>query len=377
MSSTNDSQQYMNEYIKREDDYLSADEDSDHRQSSSNYMLREQDRFLPICNIIKIMKIPVPENGKIAKDARECIQECVSEFISFITSEAIERSMSENRKTVNGDDLLYAFSNLGFDNYVEPLSLYLHKYREATKCDRNLLSEGSMLQDDSSSDIRYSGASSTQNSSNYNSNNNTPTTTTTISTALNDSNNKNVSNEFIEFNNAKDEPCNKPPLRTYANKNNNSSNQANIITVTTSHTPAIISATASTTTGLTSPSFVDQHESLRTFRKTGNGTFCPTSDINIEEQQHQQQHSNHQILNAAVVTTQANDLTAGILNTDHMIIFNTEELMQQVSQQQQQLQQHHQQQLQQQQQQQQQQALNNEQQPQQATAQIFHAQHWP
>ena len=96
-------------------------------------MLREQDRFLPICNIIKIMKIPVPENGKIAKDARECIQECVSEFISFITSEAIERSMSENRKTVNGDDLLYAFSNLGFDNYVEPLSLYLHKYREVRR----------------------------------------------------------------------------------------------------------------------------------------------------------------------------------------------------------------------------------------------------
>lgn len=97
-------------------------------------MLREQDRFLPICNIIKIMKVPVPQNGKIAKDARECIQECVSEFISFISSEAIERSVAENRKTVNGDDLLVAFSNLGFDNYVEPLSIYLQKYREVRWC---------------------------------------------------------------------------------------------------------------------------------------------------------------------------------------------------------------------------------------------------
>lgn len=96
-------------------------------------MLREQDRFLPICNIIKIMKVPVPQNGKIAKDARECIQECVSEFISFISSEAIERSVAENRKTVNGDDLLVAFSNLGFDNYVEPLSIYLQKYREVSE----------------------------------------------------------------------------------------------------------------------------------------------------------------------------------------------------------------------------------------------------
>ncbi|XP_061390749.1 uncharacterized protein LOC133326090 [Musca vetustissima] len=159
MSSTNDSQQYEyikreDEFIKREDEEMSADEDSDNRQNPNNYMLREQDRFLPICNIIKIMKIPVPENGKIAKDARECIQECVSEFISFITSEAIERSMSENRKTVNGDDLLYAFATLGFDNYVEPLGVYLHKFREATKCDRNLLSENTMMQDDSSSDIR-------------------------------------------------------------------------------------------------------------------------------------------------------------------------------------------------------------------------------
>lgn len=102
-------------------------------------MLREQDRFLPICNIIKIMKMTIPDNGKIAKDARECLQECVSEFISFITSEAIDKSYSENRKTVNGDDLLYAFIALGFDNYVPPLQAYLRKFRESTKCDRNIV----------------------------------------------------------------------------------------------------------------------------------------------------------------------------------------------------------------------------------------------
>lgn len=67
---------------------------------------------------------------QIAKDARECIQECVSEFISFITSEASERCHHEKRKTINGEDILYAMCALGFDNYVEPLTLYLHKYRE-------------------------------------------------------------------------------------------------------------------------------------------------------------------------------------------------------------------------------------------------------
>lgn len=58
------------------------------------------------------------------------MQECVSEFISFITSEASDRCFQEKRKTINGEDILYAMSNLGFDNYVEPLKLYLQKYRE-------------------------------------------------------------------------------------------------------------------------------------------------------------------------------------------------------------------------------------------------------
>lgn len=92
--------------------------------------LREQDRFLPIANITKIMKKGIPANGKIAKDARECVQECVSEFISFITSEASERCHLEKRKTINGEDILCAMYTLGFDNYVDPLKEYLTKYRE-------------------------------------------------------------------------------------------------------------------------------------------------------------------------------------------------------------------------------------------------------
>lgn len=49
--------------------------------------VREQDRFLPIANINRIMKKGLPTNAKIAKEAKETVQECVSEFISFITSE--------------------------------------------------------------------------------------------------------------------------------------------------------------------------------------------------------------------------------------------------------------------------------------------------
>eukprot|EP00527_Entomoneis_sp_CCMP2396_P006049 CAMPEP_0198144220 /NCGR_PEP_ID=MMETSP1443-20131203/14218_1 /TAXON_ID=186043 /ORGANISM="Entomoneis sp., Strain CCMP2396" /LENGTH=178 /DNA_ID=CAMNT_0043807577 /DNA_START=92 /DNA_END=625 /DNA_ORIENTATION=- len=95
--------------------------------------IREQDRYLPIANIARIMKNSLPENAKIAKDSKETVQECVSEFISFITSEASDRCSKEKRKTINGDDLLFALSTLGFDRYVEPLKLYLLKYRESVR----------------------------------------------------------------------------------------------------------------------------------------------------------------------------------------------------------------------------------------------------
>mmetsp|Transcript_3649 Transcript_3649/g.6218 ORF Transcript_3649/g.6218 Transcript_3649/m.6218 type:complete len:137 (+) Transcript_3649:435-845(+) len=106
-----------------------AEEDyGDDEKEAGN--VREQDRFLPIANISRIMKKALPTNAKIAKDAKETVQECVSEFISFITSEASDKCQREKRKTINGDDLLWAMSTLGFEDYVEPLKVYLHKYRE-------------------------------------------------------------------------------------------------------------------------------------------------------------------------------------------------------------------------------------------------------
>jgi len=94
------------------------------------FEVKEQDRWLPIANVARIMKTALPENAKIAKEAKECMQECVSEFISFITSEASEKCHQEKRKTVNGEDILFAMTSLGFENYAEALKIYLSKYRE-------------------------------------------------------------------------------------------------------------------------------------------------------------------------------------------------------------------------------------------------------
>ncbi|XP_026723404.1 nuclear transcription factor Y subunit beta isoform X2 [Calonectris borealis] len=112
---------------------------NDHEDTNgSKESFREQDIYLPIANVARIMKNAIPQTGKIAKDAKECVQECVSEFISFITSEASERCHQEKRKTINGEDILFAMSTLGFDSYVEPLKLYLQKFREAMKGEKGI-----------------------------------------------------------------------------------------------------------------------------------------------------------------------------------------------------------------------------------------------
>lgn len=93
-------------------------------------MVKEQDRLLPIANVGRIMKQILPPNAKISKEAKETMQECVSEFISFATGEASEKCHKEKRKTVNGDDICWALGTLGFDDYAEPLRRYLNRYRE-------------------------------------------------------------------------------------------------------------------------------------------------------------------------------------------------------------------------------------------------------
>ncbi|KAL2469235.1 Nuclear transcription factor Y subunit B-4 [Forsythia ovata] len=93
-------------------------------------MIDDQDKLLPIANVGRIMKHILPRNAKISKEAKETMQECVSEFISFITSEASDKCHKENRKTVNGDDICWALSSLGFDNNSEVMLKYLHKFRE-------------------------------------------------------------------------------------------------------------------------------------------------------------------------------------------------------------------------------------------------------
>lgn len=49
---------------------------------------------------------------------------------------ASEKCQQEKRKTVNGEDILFAMTSLGFENYAEALKIYLSKYREVRPVQR-------------------------------------------------------------------------------------------------------------------------------------------------------------------------------------------------------------------------------------------------
>ncbi|KAI9220038.1 histone-fold-containing protein [Blastocladiella britannica] len=97
-----------------------------------DWEVREQDRLLPVVNVARIMKSSLPENAKIGREAKDLVQECASEFIAFITSEANDRASVEKRKIITGEDILGSLSELGFDSYESIMQIFLTKYQAAT-----------------------------------------------------------------------------------------------------------------------------------------------------------------------------------------------------------------------------------------------------
>ena len=62
---------------------------------------------------------------QISQKVKYSMQECASEFISFVTSEANDHRVLEKRKSINGEDVIWAMDSLGFDRYVHVLKNYM------------------------------------------------------------------------------------------------------------------------------------------------------------------------------------------------------------------------------------------------------------
>ena len=98
------------------------DVDDDDDEKGGN--VREQDRFLPIANISRIMESAARER-EIAKDAKETVQEClgVHQFYHQRGERQRESARPSTATTCCGPWR-------SFEEYVEPLKVYLQVPRD-------------------------------------------------------------------------------------------------------------------------------------------------------------------------------------------------------------------------------------------------------
>lgn len=85
--------------------------------------------YLPIANIKRIIKGAFDKESdcKLSKDATDTYLEVLNEFISFITSETLEETKKDGRKTITGLDVIMSLERLGFDHYTDTLRKQLEK----------------------------------------------------------------------------------------------------------------------------------------------------------------------------------------------------------------------------------------------------------
>ena len=86
--------------------------------------LREQDRLLPVANVAYLMANELPEGAKVSKDAKCLMQEILSEFIGFITSEANDVCLYSKQKAITQMDVTTALNNMGAASNAIPDSVH-------------------------------------------------------------------------------------------------------------------------------------------------------------------------------------------------------------------------------------------------------------
>ena len=74
----------------------------------------------------------VHHKRRYARNGRPCHLSSTHTCLQTYTPLASEKCQQEKRKTVNGEDILFAMTSLGFENYAEALKIYLAKYREVS-----------------------------------------------------------------------------------------------------------------------------------------------------------------------------------------------------------------------------------------------------
>ena len=90
-----------------------------------------------MANIGRLMTRATPLQSKISRDAKAFMQEVVSEFICFLTSEANEQCLIGKRKIICGQDLVTAMATLDLDDFVPSMTALLPKCQRSHRSQSN------------------------------------------------------------------------------------------------------------------------------------------------------------------------------------------------------------------------------------------------
>ncbi|CAL5055633.1 unnamed protein product [Urochloa decumbens] len=85
---------------------------------------------LPMANLVRLMRQAIPKGVKVSTSAKNLTHDCAVEFVGFVAGEASEIASVQHRRTISPEDFTSAFRTLGFDDYVEPMSTYIRRYRD-------------------------------------------------------------------------------------------------------------------------------------------------------------------------------------------------------------------------------------------------------
>eukprot|EP00088_Acartia_fossae_P013112 TRINITY_DN1679_c0_g1_i9.p1 TRINITY_DN1679_c0_g1~~TRINITY_DN1679_c0_g1_i9.p1 ORF type:complete len:162 (+),score=68.31 TRINITY_DN1679_c0_g1_i9:48-533(+) len=98
---------------------------------------KPEDLNLPTSIVTKIIKDCLPGNCKVSKEANAAIAKAASVFVLYTTSSANAVAQKSNRKTISGQDVISAMTDMEFDKFVKPLENSLALWKKSQQEKKN------------------------------------------------------------------------------------------------------------------------------------------------------------------------------------------------------------------------------------------------
>eukprot|EP00835_Amoeboradix_gromovi_P002396 NODE_135_length_18075_cov_0.518413.p10 type:complete len:149 gc:universal NODE_135_length_18075_cov_0.518413:10999-11445(+) len=88
---------------------------------------------LPRATLDKLIKEFLPADIGCVKETRQVLMNCCIEFIHLVTSEANETCEKQGKKTINGEHIIAALQELGFEEFVNQVQETFEEFKNQNK----------------------------------------------------------------------------------------------------------------------------------------------------------------------------------------------------------------------------------------------------